>query len=297
MDKFIIKKRKCDEEASGSNVMVDDERNSAVPSVDLTKTMAVASKSKPRRSYQDNYLALGFTWCDDELGPKPKCVVCGTELSNEAMVPSKMKRHLTTKHSYLSDKPLDYFKRLLNDNKQQKCSFEKKVKVAEKAQKASYLVAELIAKTMKPHTIAESLILPSCCAIVKTMFGAEAEKEVRKIPLSDNTISRRIEDMSADIERSVCELVKEKGMYALQVDESTDVGGKAQLLVFMRYITGNKIAEQFLCCKELVQTTGQDIFSTVSDYLRTVDLTWKSCVGICTDGAPSMVGSVKGFVS
>lgn len=46
-----------------------------------------------------------------------------------------------------------------------------------------YKVAELIAKTMKSHTIAESLILPSSCAIVKTMFGAEAEKEVRKIPL------------------------------------------------------------------------------------------------------------------
>ena len=86
-------------------------------------------------------------------------------------------------------------------------------------------------------------------------------------------------------------------MCALQVDESTDIGGKAQLLVFMRYVTGNEIAEQFLCCKELVQTTGQDIFAAVSEYLQTVDLTWKSCVGICTDGAPSMVGSVKGFVS
>lgn len=127
-------------------------------------------------------------------------------------------------------------------------------------------------------------------------MGLKLKKKSGKF-LSDNTISKRIEEMSSDIEKSVCELVKEKGMYALQVDESTDVGGKAQLLVFMLYITGNKIAEQFLCCKELVQTTGQDIFSTVSDYLRTVDLTWKSCVGICTDGAPSMVGSVKGFVS
>lgn len=297
MDKFVIKKRKCVEEATGSEVMIDDEPNSAGPSVCPKKTLAGASKSKPRRSYQDSYLALGFTWCDDELGPKPKCVVCGTELSNEAMVPSKMKRHLTTKHSHLSDKPLDYFKRLLNDNKQQRLSFEKKVKVAEKAQEASYLVAELIAKNMKPHTIAESLILPSCCAIVRTMFGAEAEKEVKKIPLSDNTISRRIQEMSSDIEKSVCELVKEKGMYALQVDESTDVAGKAQLLVFIRYIAGNQITEQFLCCRELVQTTGQDVFSTVSDYLQSVDLTWKSCVGICTDGAPSMVGTVKGFVS
>ena len=49
VDKLVIKKRKFDEEASGSNVMVDDERNSAVPSVDLTKTMAVASKKEQRR--------------------------------------------------------------------------------------------------------------------------------------------------------------------------------------------------------------------------------------------------------
>lgn len=223
------------------------------------------SKSKPRRSYQDSYLALGYTWCDDKLGPKPKCVVCGIELSNEAMVPSKMKRHLTTKVTFLLN--LWITLKDLNENKQQRLSFEKKVKVAEKAQKASYLVAELIAKNMKPHTIAESLILPSCCAIVRIMFGAEAEKEVKKIPLSD-IISRRIQEMSSDIEKSVCELVKEKGMYALQVDESTDVAGKAQLLVFIRYIAGNQIKEQFLCCRELVQTTGQDIFSTVSYYLQ-----------------------------
>ena len=104
---------------------------------------------------------------------------------------------------------------------------------------------------MKPHTIAEKLILPACCAMVKTMIGVEAEQESRKIPLSDNTISRLIHDMSVDIERSVCENIKRKNMYALQVDESVDIGGKAKLLVFVRYIGEEKMVEQFFVAKSL----------------------------------------------
>ncbi|XP_068247921.1 zinc finger BED domain-containing protein 5-like [Palaemon carinicauda] len=44
-------------------------------------------------------------------------------------------------------------------------------------------------------------------------------------------------------------------------------------------------------------TRGQDIFDVITDYLREMNLTWKSCVGICTDGAPCMTGCIKGFVS
>ncbi|XP_068219693.1 zinc finger BED domain-containing protein 5-like [Palaemon carinicauda] len=194
--------------------------------------------------------------------------------------------------------PRSYFEGLLSEQKQQSAMLSKKVKVADKAQEVSYFVAELVVKSMKPHTIAETLILPACSAIVKTMFGSEAEKEVRKIPVSDNTISRRIHDMSADIEETVCTSVKEIEMFALQVDESTDIGGMAQLLVFVRYMHDVKIVKQFFCCKELKETTtGNDIFTTLSEFLKSVGLTWQSCVGICTDGAPAMIGLIKGFVS
>lgn len=34
----------------------------------------------------DSYVAMGFTWCGDELNPTTECVVCGEKLSSEAMV-------------------------------------------------------------------------------------------------------------------------------------------------------------------------------------------------------------------
>ena len=57
------------------------------------------------------------------------------------------------------------------------------------------------------YTVGETLILPACKAIVNAILGPDAEKEVAKVPLSDNTIARRIDDMSADIERVVLEKI------------------------------------------------------------------------------------------
>jgi len=44
-------------------------------------------------------------------------------------------------------------------------------------------------------------------------------------------------------------------------------------------------------------TRGQDVFDILSAYLEKWNLSWNSCVGICTDGAPCMIGSIKGSVS
>ena len=70
----------------------------------------------------------------------------------------------------------------------------KATKVSEKALHASYSVAELVAKSKKPHTVGETLILPACKAmvnaIVNAILGPDAEKEVAKVPLSDNAIAR-----------------------------------------------------------------------------------------------------------
>ncbi|CAI9734341.1 Hypothetical predicted protein [Octopus vulgaris] len=114
---------------------------------------------------------------------------------------------------------------------------------------------------MKSHTIAETVILPACREIVRVMFGEDAVSELNKIPFSDNTIRRRIQDISGDIECNI----KSK----IHVDESTDITGKAQLLVIVRFINDEAIVEDVLCCKELPETRkGQDAFDVLNLYLE-----------------------------
>ena len=43
-------------------------------------------------------MKLGFTFSGNENNPCPLYLVCGDKLSNENMVPNKLKHHFTSKH-------------------------------------------------------------------------------------------------------------------------------------------------------------------------------------------------------
>ncbi|XP_035208825.1 zinc finger BED domain-containing protein 5-like [Stegodyphus dumicola] len=153
----------------------------------------------------------------------------------------------------------------------------KTTKVNERALKASYQVAELIAKTKKSHTVAETLILPACKAIVEEMLRPEAAKEIAKVHLSNNTISRRINDMSADIESVVLEKIRISEKFALQLDESTDISGHAQLLANVRFVDGDAIRENFFFCKVLPEKQQEKkFFGSHQNTLNKEDLSGKT---------------------
>jgi hypothetical protein len=88
-------------------------------------------------------------------------------------------------------------------------------KTSEKTLVASYKVLEVIARNMQPHTAAETFILPACKEIVKSMLGEVAEREISKVPLSNVTIARRIEDMSAYIPKQAAEKLNDGAKFAL----------------------------------------------------------------------------------
>src|SRR5215469_17362607 len=46
------------------------------------------------RKYDSSYIRFGFVATADSPVPKPLCVICGDVLSNDAMKPSKLRRHL-----------------------------------------------------------------------------------------------------------------------------------------------------------------------------------------------------------
>ena len=80
--------------------------------------------------------------------------------------------------------------------------------------------------------------------------------------------------MSDDLKQQVIADLKKApfGKFAIQLDESTYVTACAQLLVFVRYISGEDFKEDFLFCHTLDSTTrGEDIFIKVSNFLREKD--------------------------
>lgn len=77
-------------------------------------------KRKISRKYDSNYLKFGFIQePGSELDPRPLCIMCSESLSNDAMKPSKLERHLQSKHPDLAKKPLEYFQRMRENMQKQ----------------------------------------------------------------------------------------------------------------------------------------------------------------------------------
>ena len=85
--------------------------NKATPSQDTGK-----QSQKRKRKYNEEYIKYGFAVTTDRAGEEvPLCFVCSTLLSNEAMKPSKLLRHMETHHVFLNAKPIEYMQQMLRD--------------------------------------------------------------------------------------------------------------------------------------------------------------------------------------
>jgi hypothetical protein len=74
-------------------------------------------------------------------------------------------------------------------------------------------------------------------------------------------------------------------MFSVQLDESTDVMHRAQLLVCVRYVYNGDMKTEFLFCKPLESTTtARDIFKVVSDFFEKHGIECKNLYAVCTNG-------------
>ena len=61
---------------------------------------------------------------------------------------------------------------------------------------ASYLISLQITATKQPYTFGKELVKPCILPAAEEILGPEAARKFESIPLSNNTVQRRIEDMA-----------------------------------------------------------------------------------------------------
>ena len=111
---------------------------------------------------------------------------------------------------------------------------------------ASYKIAYRIAKEKKPHSIAETLIKPCALEMTEIVCGSGQRRKLEGIPMSNNVVKLRIDDISENILKQVMEeLATSPFPFSLQRDESTDVPYCSQLVCYVHYANGNEIKEEF----------------------------------------------------
>ena len=86
------------------------------------------------------------------------------------------------------------------------------------------------------------------------------------------------------------------GLFVIQLDETTDVVNFAQLAVCVRNIHESIFVDYFSFCQTIdTRTTVKDVSKKVYTFFQSQSLNWNNLCGMCTNGAPTMLGCRSGF--
>ena len=138
-------------------------------------------------------------------------------------------RLLVVSYNNLSRKPGEFFARKLSEMNKQSVVFSKFLQTL-KAQLASFKVSYRMAKCKLLLTTAEELVLSATLDSVSTMIGESGAQKLKAVSFSNNTISKRIDKTSDDINNQ--QVAKMRGNeFSLQLDEATTSTNKIKMLI------------------------------------------------------------------
>ncbi|KAL0803215.1 hypothetical protein ABMA28_017316 [Loxostege sticticalis] len=265
---------------------------------------APKKKSKTYHFHQEWELDYFFTLVKENCC----CLICNTSLA----IPKKgnLERHFNTMHSkYQTDFPANSeirkskLQALKSQFKVQENMFSGPIEQSKAATESSFRVSYIIAQKCKPFSdgeyIKEIFEEVSDSLFVNFKNKNEIKKAVRGLQLSRNTVMRRIETVSKNLNEQLQKDIVLCVAFSLQFDESTDITDTAQLLVFIRMVF-----EDFSTKEELLsmislkgKTRGLDIFTEFKAYICQIKLPLYKLVSMTTDGAPAMTGIHNGFIA
>ena len=138
------------------------------------------------------------------------------KLSNSSLAPPKLPEHFTKVYGtgkYKDTTLIQFEQKRARFNANAtitSCGF---VSVDKPILTASYEVAYLIAKQGKPHIIGETLVKPGVMQLAKILLGKEVKNKLSLVPLSNDVVKSRINDIGKDIFSQIRRLAQQSLAY------------------------------------------------------------------------------------
>ena len=234
-----------------------------------------------------------------EIAEKSVCLICRSSV--EVIKEFNLSQHYEAKHQ-------DMLINLNTAQKQQKAEelkknptyqqtlFTKAKSQNQAAVKASFIVAEEIAKSSRPFT--EGEFLKSCMMKICNILCPEKWQMFANVSISRNSSVDRVYEMATDLRVQMIERSKNFIAYFQAVDGSTNMKDTAQMAILTRGVDSNSfVLEEILDIKLMHGTiTGKDIFQNVCQSVTDMKLPWDKLIRLTTDGAPGMCDGKSGLV-
>ena len=147
----------------------------------------------------------------------------------------------------------------------------------------------------KPFSDGE--MIKDCIMAASDVICPQLKTDFAAISLSRQTITRRTEQISTDLQTQLRMKVDEFECCSIALDESTDNRDTAQLAIFIRGVDKSlQVTEELLALRSMKDTTtGADILKEVMVALEDFKIDLRKLTGVATDGAPAMIGKNIGF--
>jgi len=234
---------------------------------------------------------------------KPTCLLCFTTVAIAKKY--NLERHYKQNHNnFEKEYPVgsaikeDFFKKKKRELFGQQNIFVKRHDELESMVKTSYEISLLLAKKKKSFSDGE-IVKGALRIFAQNCDDKHVKAKADSISLSRYTVTRRVKQMTVDINEQIQEIVAKCKYFSLAIDKTCDLTSRSQLAIFVRCVDENwNVLQDLLEVCQLESTTqGKDIFLKIKECIEKNSLSWDKLISICTDGAPAMIGKDNGCVA